>query len=175
MKIIVLYSVLFLLLTNCKAQHNPQQTVTKKTFDIENFEKNKSHLNEYMFYENNGVKVFQKKRHSEFKETISYPDSYIQTINRYYLSGKFKSTVKCYPNRFLSGVMKEYDEQGHLIKETDYDAPYKFTWEDILAFIKKRNIDMNAYGFEVSRGFGFGSENIGEETEKPFWAITYIR
>ena len=32
---------------------------------------------------------------------------------------------------------------------------------------------MNHEQFQVNRSFGFGSENIGKESEKPFWAITY--
>ncbi|WP_165605766.1 hypothetical protein [Flavivirga aquatica] len=51
-----------------------------------------------------------------------------------------KLTGEFFPNDFEKGIWKEYDEEGNLIKETDYDAPYKYTWEDILSFIKKRGI-----------------------------------
>ncbi|WP_378298294.1 hypothetical protein [Aquimarina hainanensis] len=135
-----------------------------KTFDIKTFEKNKNHLNEYIFLEKDSTKIFQKKRHSEFKEVIISSNSYFQTINRYYLSGKFKSSVKYFPNQFLKGLLKEYDEQGNLIKETNYDAPYKFTWEDILKLIKERKLDMDAYGFLITRGT---SDN------GTAWSITY--
>jgi len=62
------------------------------------------------------------------------------------------------------GVWKEYDEQGNLIKETDYDAPYKFAWEDILVLIKERGIDMKHEQFEVGR-------NIVDN--RPIWGVIY--
>ncbi|MDH7447629.1 hypothetical protein [Aquimarina sp. 2201CG14-23] len=55
----------------------------------------------------------------------------------------------------------------------EFDHLYKFTWKDVLRYIEERKIDMKAYGFEVSRSFGFGTECIGNPSEKPFWAITY--
>jgi len=42
-----------------------------------------------------------------------------------------------------------------------------------LKFIEKRNFDMTAYGFAITRSFGFGADSIGEETEMPFWALSY--
>ena len=76
-----------------------------------------------------------------------------------------------YSNDFMIN-MKEYDEQGNLIKETDYDKPYKFTFDDILKLIKKRGIDMKTKYFMISRSFDFG--NFDEtKKDKPFWAITY--
>ncbi len=164
MKTTLQYIVLLLLFTNCKAQHNPQQTITMKTFDIETFNKHKNHLNEYTFVTRDSVIIEQSQWHSGYDEVIKYKDSYIQTYNKYYDTGALMLTGNFYPNDFEKGIWREYDEQGHLIKETDYDAPYKFTWEDILAFIKKRNIDMSAYGFRVGR-------NI--VNDKPIWAIVY--
>jgi hypothetical protein len=173
MKTTIKYILLLMLFTNCKAQNNQQKSTKMKTFDIETFNKNKNHLNEYTFIGEDSTIIEQRKRQFGYYEIIKPKNSYFQTRNSYFENGSLKSTVQDFPNDFLAGILKEYDEQGNSIKETDYDAPYKFTWEDILTFIKKRKFDMNAYGFEVTRSFGFGTENIGKESEKPFWAITY--
>lgn len=162
-----------MLFTNCKAQNKPQKNTKMKTFDIETFNRNKNQLNEYNFLTKDSAVVEQRKRQFGYYEIIKSKNSNFQIRNDYYENGKLKSTVQDFPNDFLAGIMKEYDEKGNLIKETDYDAPYKFTWEDISKLIKDRKLDMDAYGFEVTRSFGFGTANIGKETEKPFWAITY--
>ena len=44
---------------------------------------------------------------------------------------------------FDCGIWREYDIAGNLIKETDMDKPYrKYSWQNILLFIKNRNIDL---------------------------------
>ncbi len=171
MKMILKYVLLLVLFIHCKAQNNTQKTTQMKTFDIETFEKNKNHLNEYKFIDNDSTVTIQSDDDYEYYETINPKKSFFQTINRYYKNGKIKLEGEIFEHFFQKGTWKEYDEQGHLIKETDYDAPYKFTWEDILKLIKDRKLDMNAYGFEVSRSFGFGRQE--ETTEEPFWAITH--
>ncbi|MFD2592283.1 hypothetical protein ACFSTE_15705, partial [Aquimarina hainanensis] len=143
-----------------------------KTFDIKNFKKNIKGL-DYQFIDKDSSIVIQNESQLEYRETIQPKNSFFHTINLYHKSGKLKTTYQIYPDLFLKGVRKEYDEQGNLVKETDYDAPYKFTWENVLKLIKERKIDMSHEQFQVNRSFGFGTENIGKETEKPFWAVTY--
>ncbi|MFD2592285.1 hypothetical protein ACFSTE_15715, partial [Aquimarina hainanensis] len=134
-----------------------------KTFDIETFEKNKID-NEYKIVTKDSTIIKQGLWHSGYEEIISYKGSYIQTYNKYYKTGILKLTGDFYSNDFEKGVWKEYDEQGNLIKETDYDAPYKFTWEDVLKLIKERKIDMSHEQFRVIRG----SSEKGTS-----WAIVY--
>jgi hypothetical protein len=172
MKTVLKYILLLMICNGCKAQNNIKNTTKMKTFDIATFEKNKIG-NEYFFITKDSTVVKQSDDDYEYYETVKSKESFFQIINRYYKSGKIKLEGQIFQNFFQKGVWKEYDEEGKLLKETDYDKPYKFTWEDILKYIKKRKLDMNAYGFEVTRSFGFDTENIGKETEKPFWAITY--
>ncbi len=164
MKSISTYFFLLMFVTGCIAQNPAQKTTKVKTFDIETFEKNKNHLNEYFFISKDSSIIEQRKRQFGYYEIIKPKDSYFQTRNSYFENGNLKSTVQDFPNDFLAGIMKEYDEQGHLIKETDYDAPYTFTWEDILKLIKDRKLDMDAYGFRITRG----SSEKGTS-----WSITY--
>ncbi len=171
MKSISTYFFLLMFVTGCIAQNPAQKTTKVKTFDIETFEKNKNHLNEYIFIDNDSTVTIQSDDDYEYYETINPKESFFQSINRYYKNGNIKLEGKIFRRFFQKGIWKEYDEQGHLIKETDYDAPYTFTWEDILKLVKDRKLDMDAYGFEVSRSFGFGRQE--ETTEEPFWAITH--
>jgi len=146
------------LLTSCKAQNKNDM----KTFNIEIFEKNKDHLNHYTFSKEDGTIVEQNRWQFGYEEVITKKDSSIKTYYKYYENGNLKLIGDFFPNDFEKGIWKEYDEQGNLIKETDYDTPYKFTWEDILAFIKEKEIDMNGDHFEVGR-------NVVEN--KPVWSI----
>jgi antitoxin component YwqK of YwqJK toxin-antitoxin module len=161
-----LYIIIILTITSCKSQStNNTKKDTMKTFNIETFNKNKIG-NEYNFKLEDGTKINQQELpNNEYIERINPKNSYFQTLNRYYYSNKkLKSTVQLFPNDFLAGVMKEYDQFGNLTNETDYDKPYKYTWEDILKYIKQRKFDMNAYGFEVGRNVVDG---------KPVWSIIY--
>ncbi len=164
MKTTLKYILIFMLFTNCKAQNKTKSVTKMKTFDIETFEKNKNSLNEYIFTVKDSTIIEQGQWHSGYEETIKYKESYIQTYNKYYNNGKLKLTGNFYPENFNKGIWKEYDENGNLIKETDYDAPYKFTWEDIIAFIKKRKIKMDNEYLRITR-------DVVEST--PFWGITY--
>lgn len=152
----------FLLITlnACTAQKDTKM----KTFDIENFNKNKNHLNHHSFIKNDSTSVKQSRWQFGFEEIITKKDNLISTYYKYYESGKLKIEGDFFPNDFEKGIWKEYDEQGKILKETNYDALYKFTWEDILEFITKRKIDINGNNFEVGR-------NIVEG--RPVWGITY--
>ena len=162
MKTHIIYSLLIItLITSCKAQNNNKKQNTMKTFDIETFNKNKIQ-NTYNYITTDSTVVKQYENSGEYREITKVKNSYFQTRNRYYKNGKLKSTVQDFPNNFLAGVMKEYDQKGTLIKETDYDKP--FTFKDILKFIKKRDIDMNASEFILSRG---------KSTGRLTWDITW--
>jgi len=160
---LVISLLLITLINSCKAQKNDLKQDIMKTFDIETYNKNKNNLNDYTFITKDSTIVKQRKMQFDYYEIIKPKNSYFQTRNRYYSNGKLKSTVQDFPNDFLAGVMKEYDKQGTLIKETDYDKPYKFTFKDILKFIKKRGIDMKNYEFRIVR-------NI--VNDKPMWSMT---
>lgn len=164
MKTTLKYILIFMIFTNCKAQNNNQNTTQMKTFDIETFEKNKNDINEYTFISKDSSIIEQSRWHSGYEETIKYKESHIQKYNKYYNSGTLKMSGMYFDANFNKGVWKEYDENGKLIEETDYDAPYKFTWEDILAFIKKRKIDMDNEYLRITRDV---------VDSKPFWGITY--
>lgn len=164
MKIILKYILLLMLFTNCKAQNNSQKTTKMKTFDIETFNKNKNHLNEYTYISSDSTVTKQSDDDYEYYETIKPKESFFLSINRYYKNRIIKLEGHIFQNFFQKGVWKEYNEQGNLIKEIDYDKPFKFTWNDILKIIKDRELNMDDYGFRITRG----SSEKGTT-----WSITY--
>ena len=129
--------LLFLISFSCAAQKQNRMI----TFDIETFN-NKKVRKEYTFIDKDSTLIIQTERQLEYQETIKHKNSYFETINRYYKSGKLKVVSQFYPDRFQKGIRKEYDEQGNLIKETNYDAPYKFTWEDILKSVSYTHLTL---------------------------------
>ena len=159
----IIYGLLVItLITSCKAQKQDLKQDSMKTFDIVTFDKNKVN-NVYNFITKDSTVVEQDEDYNEYTEVIRQHKSPFEFQNRYFKSGKIKMEVKRYTNDFMI-YLKQYDQQGTLIKETDYDKPYKFTFEDVLKFIKKRNIDMTNYHFEIFR-------NIVDN--KPMWSVTW--
>jgi hypothetical protein len=161
-----LYILVILTITSCKSQTTNQiKKDTMKTFDIETFNKNKNRLNEYDFTLKNETKVSQWLGGAEeYIEIIKPIDSYFNTFNRYYLNGKLKSTVQRFPNSFLAGTMKEYDQFGNLLNKTNYDKHFKFTWKDILKWMQENKITIDNDYLEIHRG----SDSKGTS-----WAITW--
>ena len=84
----------------------------------------------------------------------------------YFLNGNLNESGEYYFQDFHCGIWKEYDEKGNLLKETDMDKPYKkYSWQNILAFAKKRNIDLYDDQTFVDRYIN--------ESNIPYWNITW--
>ena len=85
----------------------------------------------------------------------------------YFMNGNIqKSGQYCYQS-FNCGIWREYDVKGYLIKETDMDKPYKnYSWQDVLDFVKKRNIDLHDERTSIDRYIN--EENI------PCWSISWF-
>jgi hypothetical protein len=75
-----------------------------------------------------------------FSQGILPPDSYFSLEKKYYRDGKIRN--KGWEWEFRKGVWYEFDEDGNLTARTDYDAPYTFTWEDVLEYCRKNSIDV---------------------------------
>jgi len=77
-----------------------------------------------------------------------YPfNSYFCLYKEFYASnGYIKQKGIAYVRGFAKGCWYEFDEKGILVKTTDYDAPFTFSFEDILAYCK-------AYHIEVTKGY----------------------
>jgi len=104
----------------------------------------------------NGYVTTKQKKNSLFGE-----------YRYYFLNGNLKESGEYYFQDFYCGIWKEYDEKGNLLKETDMDKPYKkYSWQNILAFAKKRNIDLYDDQTFVDRDIN--------ESNIPYWNISWL-
>ena len=104
----------------------------------------------------NGYVTTKQKKNSLFGES-----------RYYFLNGNLKESGEYYFQNFHCGIWREYDEKGNLLKETDMDKPYKkYSWQNILAFAKKRNIDLYDDQTFVDRDIN--------ESNIPYWNISWL-
>ncbi|MFC5045100.1 hypothetical protein ACFSTE_16300 [Aquimarina hainanensis] len=80
-----------------------------KTFDVEQFNKNKIN-NRYTYISKDSTKVEQSTWQFGYEETITKQNDFFQVYNKYFKDGTLKITGKFFPDDFLKGVWKEYDE-----------------------------------------------------------------
>ena len=130
--------ILVSLITSC----NAQKKIIMKKFDIEKFNKNKNYLNRFIDTLDNGTIIEQNIGGDGYYEVIKKKKEYFEEYFEYFKSGKLKLGGEYFPNDFNKGVWKNYDEQGNLIKETNYDKGFDYTWEDLLKLLKKRKVDI---------------------------------
>ena len=104
----------------------------------------------------NGYVTTKQKKNSLFGE-----------YRYYFLNGNLKESGEYYFQDFHCGIWREYDEKGNLLKETDMDKPYKkYSWQNILAFAKKRNINLYDDQTTVDR--------YVDESNIPYWNISWL-
>ncbi|TGN23115.1 hypothetical protein [Empedobacter tilapiae] len=120
-----------------------------KTFNIKKFEENKGNRlmsNQYWYtLENYDVREFS------FDDTNTNTKIYQRVITKEF--NPFKSYYYYYDNGIISKkvlnfnnstlTIKEYNRNGELVKETDFDKNFKHSFEQIHDFVlKEKNIDI---------------------------------
>ena len=84
----------------------------------------------------------------------------------YFLNGNIQESGEYLLREFKCGIWREYDIEGNLIKETDMDKPYrKYSWQNILLFIKEHNIDLYDEQTFVDR--------YVDELNVPYWYVRW--
>lgn len=105
------------------------------------------------------------------------PNSYFMISKTYYSNGNIKAKGLGFNgDAFQKGVWYEFDEKGTLVKETDYDADYKFRFEDILAFCEREGIEVKKGPILQSTGYHtqitrHHSPILGKRT----WVIRWLK
>lgn len=123
----------FILLTSimsCSAQTKATKTTLKKMekFNNQNFDDIKVN-GEANFTLPNGDIVRQFEDKGSYIESISKKETPFETVNVFDKgTGALKATGENFYG-FSIGILKEYDQNGVLIKETNFDEPFKFTIE----------------------------------------------
>ena len=104
-----------------------------------------------------------------------YPfNSYFCLYKEFYASnGYIKQKGIAYVNGFAKGLWYEFDEKGFLVKTTDYDAPFTFSFEDILAYCRAHRIEVTK-GYQRI-GFQNGIHRFVNADGSCYWTIEHLK
>jgi len=153
---------------NIEYQHKKNIKMdTVKKFDFERFYLYREKYKREGFIQiNETTKIQQFETKEGFAEYVMTIGSLFYEYNSYYTSGALYQTCLMYKDdRFIKGVLKTYNESGKLIKEEDYDAPFTFTFEDILEYLKDNEMDIHSDRVTVSRYTGNNQDS--------YWIVDY--
>lgn len=105
----------------------------------------------------------------------TFKDSYYMISKSFYSNGNIKRKGLGFNgDAFQKGIWYEFDENGNLIKEINYDKPFKFTFEEILKFCKKQGIKIDKG--PILQSTGWHNKIFREiEEEHPIWKIEYLK
>lgn len=185
MKTISIIIVIFVLFS-CNAQEKKQQkTTTQKhtemtteKFDILIF--NKNQVNDTYNFKRNGHKIEQIQTgegqnliYTEY-EIPNAPELFY-TYKEFYNNGILKEKGKRFKQgKFQKGIWKEYNKNGELIEEINYDNPYDFSFEKLVKLLndKEFKIDLLDKNTSVGRGIG-GNDWKGKIDSNYTWYISW--
>ena len=113
-----------------------------------------------------GYVVYIGKNDDGYLKTKRRKESLFGEYRYYFLNGNLQQLGEYYSRDFECGIWKEYDIEGHLLKEVNKDEPYKqFSWQKVLLFTKKKDIDLNDERTYVGRYL--------DESNIPCWDISW--
>lgn len=153
---------------NIKTSNKNENTMKSETFDTANFNKNKNKIGEYNFTLEDGTLIHQKMQGNYYEETILKPKPNLyETQKKYSKSGILIKLIKYYPKDFMV-LKKEYNDEGKLMNEIDYDQPYKFSFIELIQFLKNNypTINLNHQATIISRG-------MDEQKNKFIWEVRW--
>lgn len=113
------------------------------------------------------------------KITLETPQNIYFSIYKEYFNNNLKLKGLRFNNNndrspLKKGIWYEFDESGKLIKETNYDEPYKFNFEDILIFCDKEKIKIDKGPILQSTGYHTHIRR-GIENGKSWWEIEWMK
>ena len=101
-------------------------------------------------------------------------NSYFSVHKKYYRSnGYIMRKGISYVNGFGMGLCYEFDEKGFLIKTTDFDAPFTFSFEDILVYCRAHNIDVPK-GYQAG-GYHNTIHRFVNDDGSCYWTIAHLK
>ncbi|OWP79965.1 hypothetical protein BWK63_13530 [Flavobacterium covae] len=158
--------------------YNTMEPIVTKDFE-------KFNQNEYSFLKEEQPEVYrgfdQEKNYIVIVKAnagISYiknfNNSYFSVSKIFYSNGNIKRKGIAFNNSFCKATWYEFSEDGKLIKETNYDAPYKFTFEQVLQFCEKEKIPLTkgpitgGIHTEIARG-------MDNALKKNVWYVSWFK
>ncbi len=164
---LVLYFFWLILLSSCISQkvyfNTLAESKSSDIFDIEKF----NHLSkqgEYYDTLNDGtvIRCFGDDSTNYVRyETPPYP-SVFQIYREFHTNGILKKKGLNFENNFGKGIWREYDKEGNLIKEKNYDEGYEYSFEDVVKFLRLRGVDLFHRYTSITRNNGV-------------WNIVYVK
>ena len=113
-----------------------------------------------------GYEVYLAKYDDGYLKRRQINGALFGELRYYFLNGNLQQLGEYYSRDFECGIWKEYDIEGHLLKEVNKDEPYKqFSWQKVLLFTKKKDIDLNDERTYVGRYI--------DESNIPCWDISW--
>lgn len=112
------------------------------------------------------------------KDTYYYlyhENDYFALIRAFYTNGNIKHKGLCFNwFSFKKGVWRFFNEQGEVVNEVDYDAPFEFTFEDLLGFCKKEGITVEK-GY-IPQSSGYHTSIYREVSDREcWWQIEHLK
>ncbi|MFL0123437.1 hypothetical protein V2590_02015 [Tenacibaculum maritimum] len=146
-----LFKLIYIIIILIGINKSIAQQKTKRQFDIPTFEKNKKN-GEYRYKEKGNI-VEQHEANGVYWETIRQEEAIFEYFYEYYKkNGKLKRAVKRFIKIFPIGILRNYDEQGNLIREENLDTPFTYSWKDITAYLAKHGVkDLKKQVIGISR------------------------
>ena len=113
-----------------------------------------------------GYEVYLAKYDDGYLKRRQINGALFGELRYYFLNGNLQQSGEYYSRDFECGIWREYDIEGHLLKEINKDEPYKqFSWQKVLLFTKKKDIDLNDERTYVGRYI--------DESNIPCWDISW--
>jgi len=148
-------------MVSCTAQ---KTTVEMEKFDkqsIENLKKNMDEDGNYVYYLQDSTEIREIYHKNSYTRHVRGKDSLFSYWYYYYSNGNLEMKENRFGDHGFPTKRYEYDERGRLIKITDYDAPFTFTWADVVKFCEEHGIDYKRKG-------------IGRNEEGCFWHFSNV-
>jgi len=121
----------------------------------------------------NYVEIVEANSGLSYREFVK--DSYFIITKGYFRNGNIKGKGLFFNNKtFQKGTWYEFDESGKLIKETDYDKPYKFTFEEIVKFCENEKIPLQKGPILQSTGYHTVIRR-DFNAESSWWQIEWLK
>ncbi|WDF45908.1 hypothetical protein PQ459_13470 [Chryseobacterium sp. KACC 21268] len=157
----------------------PQIDNKSEKFDLSKFDNSKKE-NQYVLRETlPDASYLEMVRLQESRFFLTSKNSYFTVVKIYHQNLNIKQKglgFNTNPFSFKKGIWYEFDEQGNLIKEKDYDKNYQFNFEDVLEFCKKESIQVDKGPILQSTGYHtMISRNEDTEKSGAIWEIKWMK
>ena len=101
-----------------------------------------------------------------YVENRTPKSGYFTKYRKYFPDGSLNIFGEAYAfGQFKKGVWVEYDEEGTLLSEEDFDTPFTFRFEDVLDYAKANAIDLKGQGTTLHRWV--------DEEDGPVWSLSW--